>query len=221
MIIKIINYLLLTVLVSSHAIAQVRGESVPAKRLGSEEKVVVPDGVKYIEASAEANEAAKKVLKRLFKPTASRNDILELFENGALICGPYLWRDIKSDEALSKLEFGKTQCHMPIVNSSGKVIKVNEAEGKLFQKAEEVEIFWRAFIKRTNFTKMTIRKLNPEELTAFWVMIPFDIEEPIFILESDEHKIRVAFTSAEKLKIMWIDDFQNLRWLSESELTSP
>lgn len=219
--VQIVYCLVFTILISGHTIAQTRGESVPAQKQESEEKVVVPDGVTYKVASTEVNEAAKRVLKRLFTPSASRGDILELFENGALICGPFLWREIKTDAGLSKLTLGRTQFQMPVVDSTGEVVRMNAAEGKLFQKAEEVELFWRAFVKRTDFTKMTIRKLNPEEMTAFWAMIPFDIAEPIFILASDKHKVLVVFTSAEELKIMWIDDFQNLRWQSETQGKSP
>jgi hypothetical protein len=42
-------------------------------------------------------------------------------------------------------------------------------------------------------------------------MYPFDLQEPLFILESKERKILVLFTSPEDLRILWIDDYQEMR----------
>jgi hypothetical protein len=73
-----------------------------------------------------------------------------------------------------------------------------------------VLLFWRAFSARTDFSGLKIRKLNAEELKIFWAMIPFDITEPLFILESEQHKLLVVFKAPDELRIAWIDDYQNV-----------
>jgi hypothetical protein len=75
-------------------------------------------------------------------------------------------------------------------------------EGNVFHSPDEVLAFWKAFSLRTDFTDLKIRKLNPEELKISWIMIPFDIDEPLFILDSRNHKILTAFTSPSDLKVM-------------------
>ena len=168
----------------------------PAAPAEGAEDVTIPPGIRYKKASPEVNEQAKQHLKTTFTAQAKDADVLSLFESH-VICGPGLWPDIKNNPAVSKLTKG--------------TVTLNEGtqklEGKLFQSPEEVLIFWNAFKQRTDFTGLKIRKLIPDELKTFWAMISFDIEEPIFILESPKHKILVDFTSDGK--ILWIDDYQD------------
>jgi len=176
----------------------------------AEEDLIVPEGIRYKKAPVKANEEAKQALKKLFSGKATDQDVLSLLENKTLICGPGLWRDIKKDRTLSKLDKGKVAFQMPVLDNAGNISRMDKHEGKLFQSPDEVLAFWKAFSRRTDFTDLKVRKLNPEELKIFWAMIPFDITEPLFILESKKHKVLIVFTSPEKLKIMWIDDYQNI-----------
>jgi hypothetical protein len=149
------------------------------------------------------------------------DDVLSLFETKLLTCGPGLWRDIKKDGALSKLDGGKAVFNLPVRGADGSIVRTDKLEGKIFQSPAEVLAFWKAFKQRTDFTDLKIRKLNQEELKIFWAMIPFDITEPIFVLDSKKHKILVVFTSPEKLKIMWIDDYQDIRFRDQTSSKKP
>jgi len=42
-------------------------------------------------------------------------------------------------------------------------------------------------------------------------MIPYDIEEPIFIVESKEATILVDFVGKEDARISWIDDYRHIQ----------
>lgn len=176
----------------------------------AEDNLVIPGGIRYKQASAKVNDDASKLLMKLFSAGNDKQDILPFFET-RLICGPGLWLNIKSEKAMTELKKGNAVFEMPVINDQGKVIRKDKMEGKFFQTPEEILAFWKVFAKRADFNGFKIRKLNQDELRIFWAMIPFDITEPLFIMESSKHKILVLFTSAEKLKIMWIDDYQNLR----------
>lgn len=176
------------------------------------DSLIIPEGVRYRRASENVNDAALQNLNKWYRPDLARADISRLFLDSVLICGPFLWKELSHDESLAKLEYGRMSFHMPIVDSVGKITQMNKAEGKLFQSPEEQWIFWRAFQKRTEFADLKIRRLAPEELAAFWSMIPFDIEEPIFIVESPSNKTLVLFTGSDNPRIMWIDEFREIRW---------
>ncbi|MCF6311580.1 MAG: hypothetical protein L3J39_03930 [Verrucomicrobiales bacterium] len=176
----------------------------------AEEESVIPKGIRYKKAPAEVNKKAEQVIKRAFSLKATDQNILSLFESKTLICGPSLWHELKKDKVLSKLDKGKVVIQTPVLDNNGNISRMEKREGKLFQSPDEVLAFWKALSLRTDFTELKIRKLNPKELRIFWTMIPFDITEPLFILESKKHKILTVFTSPDKLKIMWIDDYQNI-----------
>ncbi len=187
----------------------------------AEEKMIIPNGIRYKAAQDKVNKEAIQLLKKLFSGTATDQDVLSLFENKTLICGPGLWHDIKTNEAMSKINTGKGVFQMPVLDDNGKIIRMDKLEGKLFQSPDEVLAFWKAFTQKTDFSDLEIRKLNPDELRIFWAMIPFDITEPLFILQSRKHKILAAFTAPDKLKIMWIDDYRNMSFKKEKNSGSP
>jgi|GEM_PF-824097 len=160
----------------------------------------VPEGVKYKEATAAVNEQAKQLLLKKFSAKSTDKDVLSIFTT-KLICGPGLWSEIKDDKEMAKLTKGNVNIH----------VDAQTLDGKLFQSPEEVMLFWKAFVKVVDTGSFKVRKLSEEEIKIFWAMISFDIEEPLYILESPQHKILVDFVSDGGLKIMWIDDFQGLR----------
>jgi hypothetical protein len=181
-----------------------------ASGLLAEDTVVVPDGIQYKPTSDRVNQEARKVLTRLFSTNATEGVVLASFQTNFVICGPGLWLDIKNDAAVSRVNTGVTNFQVPVLDNVGKISRMDKLEGKLFQSKDEVMIFWKAFTKRTDFTGLKIRHLNQEELRIYWAMIPYDITEPVFILESSKHKVLTVFTSPDKLKILWMDDYQNL-----------
>jgi hypothetical protein len=88
------------------------------------------------------------------------------------------------------------------------VVNVETLHGQAFQTTGEVARFWHAFERYYNFdSPRTVRKLNARELEVYWAMIPYDIEEPIFIVESAQHKILLNFVEPD-LQVLWIDDYR-------------
>jgi hypothetical protein len=177
----------------------------------SAEDPVVPEGVRYERASEKVNELARQKIQKLFTAKATDAEVLSLFDNKLLICGPTLWMQVKKDPAMAQIKAGEVGLRVPIFDAKGAKIRTDRLEGKLFQSKEQVLGFWKVFAKQADFTDLKIRKLNPTELSVFWSMISFDITEPIFIVEGKRQKILLSFASSEDLKVSWIDDYQKAR----------
>jgi hypothetical protein len=193
--------------------------------LRADEPVQVPKGVTYIPATDQINDAARQSLQEKFNVKASDEDVRALFED-MVFCGPGMWLNIRNDENISKIKQGRFITKVPVLKPDGRFDHFDSMEGKIFQTREQVLVFWKALVKQADLDKLTIRKLNQEELKIFWKLISFDITEPIFMVESDKHKFLVLFMSPrpekpdEKLKIMWIDDFQNFIFKDEPSRTA-
>lgn len=172
--------------------------------------VIIPGGITYKRTADSINQEAITRLEKLFRADAAESEILSLFKNEALICGPGLWRELKDDPELSALDTGKVDILVPKFDKNGEFTGKYELTAKLLQSSEEVMLFWKAFIRHTDFSNLRPRKLNQIELRIFWAMIPFVITEPLFILESEKHRLLVVFASPENLRIVWIDDFQRI-----------
>ena len=105
---------------------------------------------------------------------------------------------------MKKITTGVTQIRVP--TNKG----VQLLEGKLFQTAAEVKTFWKLFLRTYKFDGSShVRRPTPAELNLYWAMIPFDITEPIFVVESKSAKILAQFVEKD-VKIMWIDDYQEM-----------
>lgn len=175
------------------------------------EKVNVPKGVVYKYASDELNARAKEKILKVFKENLKDEDVLKLFCD-SLICGPDLWMEIKGDPKLSKITEGVALFRVPRFDEKGKIIRTDTFEGKLFQSEEEVLSFWNVLKSKYHFDRITIRKPNYKELQIYWSMISYDIEEPIFVVETKTACILVDFVKPVKsdLRILWIDNYQHV-----------
>jgi hypothetical protein len=54
-----------------------------------------------------------------------------------------------------------------------------------------------------------IRRLTTDELSQMWAVVPFDLEEPIYVLENGTHRFVICLmkgSSADTYGIWWVDD---------------
>jgi hypothetical protein len=168
------------------------------------EKPAIPPNVVYKKAGSEVNRNALDKLSGFFLAT-DRTATTDTLFSDTLICGPGLWQTIKDDDEMKRITTGVTQIKVPTHGG------VQTLEGKTFQGKEEVESFQRALLRHYTFGSPTvIRRPTARELSTYWAMIPYDIEEPIFIVESKEATILVDFDAKEDTRIFWIDDYQHI-----------
>lgn len=172
--------------------------------------VLIPKGIRYKKTSEIINIQAIKKLTNVFSGTADKEIVLSLFGDNSLICGPALWKNIKSDKSMGELKNGSVKFKIPIFDNNRKITRWQAEEGKYFQTKDEIWSFWKVFIKQYDSSNLKVRKLNQLELKIYWTMISYDITEPIFIIETKNNKILTHFISPDKLNVMWIDDYQSI-----------
>jgi hypothetical protein len=161
---------------------------------------IVPKDVVYKRAGLDVNRRALGKLRDVFL-AAGNKDASEVLFSTKLICGPGLWRNIKDEPEMRKIKEGVTLIKEQSLDG------VQTLVGKLFQGAPEVKAFWTVFLRKYQFDARTlIRRPTPRELSLYWAMIPYDIEEPIFVVDGKRARILVHFVAKDE-KIMWIDDY--------------
>jgi len=138
----------------------------------------IPEHVVYKKNLDVVNNKAKEaILQEIEKPSYS------LFKDN-LYCGPFFWHKYNH----LPIEKGDITFMIPQPQGPDKI-----AYGKLIQNPKDFKTMWDAIVKDLKDTKYKIRKLNPEELSYYWSIIFFDIEEPLYIIENKKHKLIIDF----------------------------
>lgn len=153
------------------------------------EKITIPNGVVYKYVSDKANEKAKN----LITESLSQNDNYNLLEDNLMI-GPTLWKRFQNIDALQSIP-GKVEFHIDDMT----------VDGRMCQKLEDSKKVWNE-IKKEITENYQLRKANEDELKYYWATISFDIEEPLFILETEQHKYILNFLK-KSMKLLWIDEY--------------
>jgi hypothetical protein len=172
----------------------------------------VPEHVVYKKASGEVNRRALDMLSSRPLLAGERAYASDQVFSDKLICGPGLWPKIKDDPDMKKITKGEVKFKIPTKNGE------QELAGKLFQTNDEVAAFWKAFRRAYKSEEATVRRPSREELRIYWAMISFDIEEPLFVVETKSASILVQFVSSpsgnasesKELRIFWIDDYKDV-----------
>ena len=64
---------------------------------------------------------------------------------------------------------------------------------------------WTEFRKEIYGHDYIIRKLKENELQYYWAIISFDIDEPLLIVETKDHKYILNILK-DSMKLMWLDE---------------
>lgn len=124
------------------------------------------------------------------------------------VCGPMLWKALKP--SADKVLLGAKPVIAMITDP-----EPIHAEGKRLLSADERRAFWSLWLsKYPGLRKATIRKARADELSFYWATIPFDIEEPLFVVDTSAERFIVHFMNKqEKNTLFWIDLVGDLRTL--------
>jgi hypothetical protein len=163
----------------------------------------IPAGIRYLKASDETNMRAQKKLERAFSQAPVKLD--DLF-GANVTCGPLPWAEIKDAAVFRNLKIIKANIVIPLSGGSQQVL-----EGAVFRTKAEISAFCRAmeeYLKTGGPYK--IRGPNAEELRIYWAMIPYDISEPIFVVQNKDHKMLMHFME-DSGNLFWIGDLQGMR----------
>ena len=156
-------------------------------------------GIRYKEADENTNTKAKELIIEVLTPDYS--GVKHIFGT-VLMCGPFMSEQkvvMKYVNTTTAIDTG-----VSIPTNKGVIRKT----GKLFQKRDEIlgfETYLRNILKEDG--SFNIRKLTENELAVYWAVIPYDIEEPVFILESKTYKFLMDFSED---KVFYIDEISEV-----------
>ena len=140
------------------------------------------------------NVAAKQKLEKAMRKVGGKRDLGGILGD-TLVCGPFLWEQLKNTSGMDKVGLASTIA-IPGTEDGGVKI-VQKLDGRTFRSPAEVD------------DQFSVRKAQSQELAVFWAMVPFDLEEPLFVVESKHHRLLAAFNN-DGATVKWIDDLQNL-----------
>lgn len=153
------------------------------------EKITIPNGIVYKYCNVKTLEKAKELVIQ----NLSDSNNYELLQSN-LIIGPILWKNLKENDKIKKIEKGKVEFHVDDL----------VLEGKMSQDIKDSKIIWDEFKKEIS-NDYIIRKANEFELQYYWSVISFDIDEPLLIVETKNHNYILNILKAD-LKLMWLDE---------------
>ncbi len=122
-----------------------------------------------------------------------------------IICGPGLWTLIGQKPLISNLGLADVKFNVP-VTSSNKEGKTQFFKGALFQTEREISLLATTLNTLPNLKSIKVRKINKKEAEIYWAMIPYDIEEPVFMVTSGNTLRFLVDFDTKNNKIFWIDE---------------
>jgi hypothetical protein len=168
---------------------------------------MVPPGVRYKTAPHAVNLAAKQKLEHALRKSEGKRNLGAILGD-TVMCGPFLWERIKNAPGIDQVGLASTFAIPGDPKNGPKILQ--RLEGRTFRSAAEVASLERALYARFVFDdEFTVRKAGFEELALIWAMVPFDLEEPLFVAESKRYRFLAAFVQ-DGSRVMWIDDLQDV-----------
>lgn len=167
----------------------------------------IPAGVNYKKTTNEINDKAKRILEKALAETPDNIDLNKTFAS-AISCGPLIWDAIKD---IGGDKFKGASKLVLIINSSNPITK----EGRGISTPEHKRLFWKLFLEKIKGNRaFSIRKAKANEISYYWATIPFDIEEPFFILDFDKTSVLIHFAMKDgEPRIFWMDIVGDLKTL--------
>lgn len=156
------------------------------------EKVDKPERVVYNYSS---NEILESVKIDILKSINNENDF-SIIKN-KLYIGPLLWFNFKTNNKLTDLQFKKVELNVDKL----KIL------GQFSDNIDNSKKVWNEFKNLILNKKFKIRKANKLELEYYWTLISWDIEEPLFVIETDENRNFILDFNKNSNELLWIDEF--------------
>lgn len=146
----------------------------------------IPENVTYIRISVEENEEVA----RLTKDALNKNKVLPSWD--MLVVGPTIWKEYANNPLLN----------VAWKDTSG-IIDWKVFPMRTYLTKDDCNRFLSELQKNIAKQKGIVRKANWTELSYYWSTIPFDIEEPLFIL--DLWAVQYLLNFNKEREIIWID----------------
>jgi TPR repeat protein len=166
----------------------------------------IPPGIRYKFADRAIVEAAAIRVRKVLAPDYAGDQHIFVREKSGdrIFCGPFLWRSLSTEG-----EFGKKNS-VPATftfNTGGKQMKLTGQGLEGEEQIDALEAYLRKVLKDDG--GFTVRALNAEELSVYWAEIAWDIEEPVFTLQSKSHLFVIQMAGVPP-RVFFLDDLYGI-----------
>ncbi len=158
----------------------------------------IPKGVVYKKASDTINQKAKNLILQ----ELSKKGTYNLFDS-LVIIGPALWDRYSKIKSIAAIKEGNVSLKVSSYDAANKKSITELVAAKLIQRRADYVTLIKQIQKDFNNKELKFRKPNFLDLSYYWSVIFFDIEEPIFIIEANNRKFLIDI---DNNKIRWIDE---------------
>jgi hypothetical protein len=154
------------------------------------QQVDIPKGVVYKYCDSSTYEKALKIVTKELTGEPS----YEL--NGPIVfIGPVIWTRYQKIKSLKKIEGGNVTF----------MVDDKQLAGKMTQSVADSKIVLDELRKEIKGKEFKLRKATYKELQYYWSVISFDIEEPLIIVETAEHRYILNILPKD-FKLLWLDE---------------
>jgi hypothetical protein len=153
-------------------------------------KVDVPPGVVYNYCKPALLQKAKTLVSNELKGTPSYELCGKI-----LFVGPVLWQRFRNIPALQQIEGGNLTLR----------VDDQELSGKMTQDIADTHRFWDALRSEIGAESFVLREATARELSYYWSVISFDIDEPLIIVETKAHRYILNIVP-KTMQLVWLDE---------------
>jgi hypothetical protein len=178
---------------------------IPAMSYATHEPIA-PEGIKYVIATDAANNLAVDELKTAF--SGNQVNISDLMTKGVeisgkVLLGVYLSQILANNPSYIEGSFAGGEYQIPLSKKDGVII---HAKLLAIDKQRQVKMFTELFSSTYKPSQpVTIRKLTKDEMAMIWFYISWDLDEPIYVVESGGKKLVFEFDPSGS-SLTWIED---------------
>jgi|GEM_PF-6346142 len=164
----------------------------------------VPEGVVYVPGDEKAVEEVRSELLKTFTDHKKKLYKLAKKQSGYFFLGPLLSARIRDENPIKASELRTAGFWIKILEDFEPEIK-----GLLAKTNEEKKLLSQLLSDRIGDSKkILLRKLHPDELAFMWYFISWDIKEPVFVLETDDHTFLIDFGAMSENQL-WVEEISD------------
>lgn len=160
------------------------------------------NGIRYKRHSAAGNEETRQ---RIVAAFAAGPGGVEKLTDDFLLCGSGCWSRTNKSGLEASTDYIPATSHTPV--KGGYVTR----EGAFVRTAKGRKAVSTALSQMAGI-RPTVRPLTQSELETLWAIVPFDLEDPIFVVEAKGHRVVFDFGSSKSKKdLAHVEDLAGIK----------
>ena len=167
----------------------------------ADDRPIIPPDVKYKFIDDKLDSSLRTALAAQFAQGAV--GVVDLFHIPC-VCAPGYWKELSAADVSSFKQ--PVPSHFSIQNRTTGV--KDKLDGATLRDSEDLANLARHFSHDVGL-KPIIRRMTTDELVLFWVIYPFDVEEPVYVIQNGKGRFVLCLTKVEKTSefyASWLDD---------------